>query len=98
MTAVALATFDRSSALTRNPIPTTAWFPGTSLRDSLRSLVDTTAECPFVLECRKEGYADEIGGKPDDITVLIATLVHEPTICSMKFIVLSLLCSEFGRF
>jgi hypothetical protein len=28
------------------------------------------------VECRKEGYADEIGGKPDDITVLVATVTE----------------------
>jgi protein phosphatase PTC7 len=38
--------------------------------------IDMTAECPFTVECRKAGYTDEIGGKPDDITVLVATVTE----------------------
>ena len=38
-----------------------------------RSL-DAEALSPFALEARAEGYAAEIGGKPDDISVLVATV------------------------
>ena len=61
--------------------------PGLAAPDSLartialatyhRSL-DAEALSPFALEARAEGYAAEIGGKPDDISVLVATVRAAP--------------------
>ena len=41
---------------------------------TLERSLDSRAECPFVDEARAVGYVDEIGGKPDDITVLVAAV------------------------
>ena len=41
---------------------------------TLERSLDSREECPFVDEARAEGYVDEIGGKPDDITILVAAV------------------------